>query len=312
MFAAHIAMRMHMSNEPSTRLQLQSLNVDILRKMLLYIANDNITASGQISTETLELLQSLKPNSIESVRSAVKYVRAQNGTAWCRTRLLEDLPHSLSLLMKTYYVNDMLGENKGSLSSASLEALALEAEDVLENVKKLQAAVRQIKFQQRALGKDHPVEESLPGSLDCGNGLRLHGQIVTQGHVEELSNSMDVDAEEAQMPYSSDMICPLTHLPMAIPVLASDGHSYEKHALLKLFDKTAPISPLTREKLAFTCYGNRALCNLIQGHTEKIRHALNAPKRARADVDMSVTTSEPLDDALKYAIRSKKKPRCST
>ena len=46
-----------------------------------------------------------------------------------------------------------------------------------------------------------------------------------------------------------DITCPISLEKMEYPVIASDGHSYDKSSLEKLFKNRIALSPITREKL---------------------------------------------------------------
>jgi hypothetical protein len=46
-----------------------------------------------------------------------------------------------------------------------------------------------------------------------------------------------------------EFLCPITCERMVDPVVASDGHSYERSAILELLSRPGPLSPLTREPL---------------------------------------------------------------
>lgn len=77
-----------------------------------------------------------------------------------------------------------------------------------------------------------------------------------------------------------DMICPITHAIMDDPVLASDGHSYERSAIGNVI-KQAPISPLTRERLESFVFTNRALHERIKKFKEDAES--RGKKRKRCD-----------------------------
>lgn len=53
--------------------------------------------------------------------------------------------------------------------------------------------------------------------------------------------------------------CPITLVRMQRPVVASDGHTYERDALMRHFVVNGFTSPLTRERVAPVLYPNRAL-----------------------------------------------------
>ena len=56
----------------------------------------------------------------------------------------------------------------------------------------------------------------------------------------------------------------------ADPVVASDGHSYERSAILSVLRDGNGLSPLTREPLQATFFQNRALKRRMQEHEEDI------------------------------------------
>lgn len=80
----------------------------------------------------------------------------------------------------------------------------------------------------------------------------------------------------ADMEYPSDLCCPITRLPMIDPVVLSDGNTYEKGAVHKLFSTDGPyVSPLTREPLnTSVVIRNRTLLKRIHDYdAEMIRCA---------------------------------------
>lgn len=60
-------------------------------------------------------------------------------------------------------------------------------------------------------------------------------------------------------PLTTDHCCPITHAPMVAPVVASDGHTYERDALLRHLVRNGNRSPMTRSPLSYHLYANRAL-----------------------------------------------------
>ena len=59
----------------------------------------------------------------------------------------------------------------------------------------------------------------------------------------------------------------------ADPVVASDGHSYERSAIVSVLRDGNGLSPLTREPLQATFFPNRALKRRMQEHDEDILRA---------------------------------------
>ncbi|TYZ60617.1 hypothetical protein PybrP1_004874 [[Pythium] brassicae (nom. inval.)] len=108
------------------------------------------------------------------------------------------------------------------------------------------------------------VPETVDELLDCGT-RRARGKIYAAFTVEDLK-ALEPDSEEGKGGlggYDEDeeeeeddddeflddvcpeqLICPITGCPMADPVVAADGHTYEREAILHWFS-TSDISPLT-------------------------------------------------------------------
>ena len=71
-----------------------------------------------------------------------------------------------------------------------------------------------------------------------------------------------------------DFICPITHMVFKKPVLADDGHFYEKLALTQWFENSNK-SPLTGSKIGYTMnscvYFNNMLKNYLIAHPDKLK-----------------------------------------
>ena len=74
----------------------------------------------------------------------------------------------------------------------------------------------------------------------------------------------------------------------ADPVVASDGHSYERSAILSVLRDGNGLSPLPREPLQATFFPNRALKRRMQEHDEDILRAA-----ATAVANASVGAQQP-------------------
>ena len=55
--------------------------------------------------------------------------------------------------------------------------------------------------------------------------------------------------------------CPITQTPMARPVVASDGHTYERDAIVQHITTLGLWSPVTRVSITYNLYDNRILLN---------------------------------------------------
>ena len=56
--------------------------------------------------------------------------------------------------------------------------------------------------------------------------------------------------------------CPITHVPMTHPVVASDGHTYERDAIIRHMATRGAWSPITRETITYNLHANRTLMML--------------------------------------------------
>ena len=68
------------------------------------------------------------------------------------------------------------------------------------------------------------------------------------------------------VPPPEEFMCPITHDMMVDPVVALDGHSYERTAIQAVLDSANPRSPLTREVLSRALHPNINLRQRIERH----------------------------------------------
>lgn len=94
--------------------------------------------------------------------------------------------------------------------------------------------------------------------------------------IEKRREALGIGGVEAP----SDFCCPITHEVMVDPVIASDGHSYEREALVEILGGTK-ISPLTREPLDDTIIGNKTLLKRIRGYDEEVLKLLEKSTKSR-------------------------------
>lgn len=92
------------------------------------------------------------------------------------------------------------------------------------------------------------VDEDMDLLLDCGP-RKARGRIVAgftpddRFSDEEIIDDYDED-DEMDDAVPEQLICPITGCPMTDPVVAADGHTYEREAIMHWFS-TSDISPLT-------------------------------------------------------------------
>jgi hypothetical protein len=72
------------------------------------------------------------------------------------------------------------------------------------------------------------------------------------------------------VPLPADFTCPITYDKMKDPVVASDGHSYERSAIEEILRGPHPISPLTRATLGTALVPNLNLRRRIDDHEAEL------------------------------------------
>ena len=73
----------------------------------------------------------------------------------------------------------------------------------------------------------------------------------------------DIVAEILSVPVADDTLCPITKSRMKCPVVASDGHTYEKEAICRVIADSGR-SPMTRELLNHCVFPNFAMKRTIE------------------------------------------------
>jgi hypothetical protein len=72
------------------------------------------------------------------------------------------------------------------------------------------------------------------------------------------------------VPLPADFTCPITKDRMMDPVVASDGHSYERSAIEEILRGPHPLSPLTRATLGTALVPNLNLRRRIEDHEAEL------------------------------------------
>lgn len=95
----------------------------------------------------------------------------------------------------------------------------------------------------------------------------INARFVDRGYtVRILGETNDLVIEPNTSDHvPDDIVCPITHTIMLEPIVASDGHTYEKEAILKIIQSTK-VSPLTRETLTMVVVPNHALRKRIASY----------------------------------------------
>lgn len=89
-----------------------------------------------------------------------------------------------------------------------------------------------------------------------------------------IENELDSDSDQQDIP--DHLLCPITSEMMADPVIAEDGHTYERAALMSWIERN-PTSPMTREPIGQMVIPNRGIKAAIEEYKER-----QAAERAQA------------------------------
>jgi len=118
---------------------------------------------------------------------------------------------------------------------------------------------------------------ALERALTLAAAVQVDAAVVerAQGRLREING--DAERQERRESFGlgslelpDEFVCPITMDKMRDPVVASDGHSYERSAILSVLRDGNGLSPLTREPLQTTFFPNRALKRRMQEHEEDI------------------------------------------
>jgi len=93
---------------------------------------------------------------------------------------------------------------------------------------------------------------------------RLQGLRTADAHAARRA-ALGISA----LPMPGDMCCPITLCKMLEPVVASDGHSYERVAIERVLAGTR-VSPMTRAPLSPTLWPNHALRARIDAYEDEM------------------------------------------
>ena len=114
---------------------------------------------------------------------------------------------------------------------------------------------------------DITLDPSTP--MQCNRASGHARPMRVESNLADLVDDDDDDddpaaiSDDEYMP--NEYKCPITQMPMVNPVVASDGHSYEKHAIARwLVVRTARKSPVTNRSLSSKLVPNLALKKLIR------------------------------------------------
>tara|TARA_B100000482_G_C12607897_1_gene297836 strand:- start:1488 stop:2900 length:1413 start_codon:yes stop_codon:yes gene_type:complete len=112
--------------------------------------------------------------------------------------------------------------------------------------------------------------------LDIGDIKELEEKVASVNRQSMILDRLQKNGIELTYPH--EYVCPITQDIMNDPVVASDGHSYEREALVSFMKYGNGKSPLTRQKLTSTIIPNINLKKRIREHAEDICNLVEAKK----------------------------------
>jgi hypothetical protein len=131
-----------------------------------------------------------------------------------------------------------------------------------------------------------------------------------RSRLEELQTAVARRARRESVglnvPLPADFTCPITYDKMKDPVVASDGHSYERSAIEEILRGPHPLSPLTRATLGTTLVPNLNLRRRIEEHEAELdRMAEQMAARLASAVAGAESAANAKDAAAKEAVEAK-------
>jgi len=197
-------------------------------------------------------------------------------------------------------------------SHAILAALA-DAATPLDAFPHLQRKLRSVateRLQRTEAGEDAAALEAAlamataMGTTDEAVTARVHLRLV------ELRTAATRRARRESVglnvPLPADFTCPITYDKMKDPVVASDGHSYERSAIEEILRGPHPLSPLTRATLGTTLVPNLNLRRCIEDHEAELdRMAEQMAARLATAVAEAESAANVKEAAAKAAAEAK-------
>ena len=161
--------------------------------------------------------------------------------------------------------------------SASSCVVPLAAATPLDAFPSLQQKLRSVateRLQRTEAGED---AAALEAALAMATAMGATDEAVTERVRSRLVELQTAAARRARresvglnVPLPADFTCPITYDKMKDPVVASDGHSYERSAIEEVLRGPHPISPLTRATLGPALVPNLNLRRRIEEHEAEL------------------------------------------
>ena len=196
------------------------------------------------------------------------------------------------------------------LAAVANAAPPLHSFSALQRMLRLVATVR---LQRAEAGE---MADALEAALASAVAVGAADEAVTERVRSRLVELQTAAARRARresvglnVPLPADFTCPITYDKMKDPVVASDGHSYERSAIEEILRGPHPISPLTRATLGAALVPNLNLRRRIEEHeTELDRMAEQMAARlasAVAEAESAANAKEAAANAKEAAANAK-------
>ena len=221
--------------------------------------------------------------------------------ATVKQHALQDTHEKLDDLLARYCAQQL---TKGALQVqvrdiAGRDALREALKSMVPNIEH-RAKVREVLVALfRAVASDdadilQPEIESAASSqlVDEATMLRARQRLAQLVHMRADKETRRKEMGISTIPYPQDLCCPISLHKMIDPVVASDGHTYERKSIETLLgSEGSRRSPMTRELLETTLIPNRTLLKRIMAYDDEMLNC--AALAAKAALVSSVTALSP-------------------
>jgi ankyrin repeat protein len=98
---------------------------------------------------------------------------------------------------------------------------------------------------------------------------------------EQMAGKIEDETDSTTPVPLDEFICPITQDTFVDPVVASDGHTYEKAAIQRHIETSGPFSPITREHISRNLIPNRHIQGIIEQRCSSNRQRLVAAIKSK-------------------------------
>ena len=171
---------------------------------------------------------------------------------------------------------DAVRESKSRVEDAILAAVA-NAAAPLHAFSSLQRKLRSVATARLQRAEAGETADALEAALAMAAAVGAADEAVTERVRSRLDEVQTAAARRARresvglnVPLPADFTCPITYDKMKDPVVASDGHSYERSSIEEILRGPHPISPLTRAMLGTALVPNLNLRRRIEDYEAEL------------------------------------------